>query len=214
VVVRVLGRREGITVVALAAVVMALVGCTQPAAGPSTSPDGSFDASEAPPAFSGPHASLYIEAWGDADSSFVRDVLRDETISDQEWAEVVSRLSACFSRNGVEFLGFESSGEYGVDAGSVAADRVQELFPMCERESGESPLGYLRNHILINPDGRDLDELILECMTREGAVAPDYTIDSFRRDYEHLTFPYIDMVDGEKTFWACNSDPLDLIDTE
>ena len=192
--------RSVVTVV-LGAAATTLVGC---GAEPHTAP--------AAPAFTGPYASDFTQAWDESDSDFVREVLRDERISDQEWAEVGTRITDCFSRNGVTFLGFEDDGSYSIDPGSVDASRANELLAECEGDSGEDWIGYLRNQSLRNPENLDLDQLTADCLVDRRAVAPDYTVEDYRRDVESQGFPYLDPVAGPEIFAGCNRDPLGLLD--
>jgi len=195
-------------VAALAAATAVLTACTVQLEPSHDEPARAENA----PEFTGPQSSEYADAWRAAASDFVRDVIRDETITDEEWAEVTTRIDSCLARYGIEFLGFEPEGGYGVDAVGMDGDIVQERLAECEKESGEHPIGYLRTQGRINPEGRDLDELIWECLVRERVVPDGYTFDEFTADYREMDIPFLDPDAGRQAFQTCNSDPLDLID--
>lgn len=200
--------------IALGVAAACLVGCTvvgNPPVAPMRS-DDVFDPSEPPPAFAGPYAAEFSEAWRGADLAFVRDVLYDESISDEEWAEVGTRMESCFAQYGMTFLGFEADGSYGVDPGEVDSDRTQELLAACEAQSGERWLSYLRDALRTNPENRDFFELVAACLVAAGAVAQGYEGEDYRVDIATGDVPLIDPVGGRETASRCNADPLDLID--
>ncbi|TXK18986.1 hypothetical protein [Homoserinibacter sp. GY 40078] len=197
---------------AVALVAVALAGCSSGGFVPASG-EGTAGATAPMPEFAGPHAAEFIEAWQETDSDFVRAVLADEVISDQEWAEVTTRIDACFARNGVEFLGFEPEGGYGVGPSGHDGDEMQEIFAGCELESGEVPISRIRNSVLTNPEGLDFDELIVECLVDREVVPPGYTVDDFRRDEPSPeSVPYLDPVGGREAYRECYNDPLDLLE--
>jgi hypothetical protein len=193
----------------IVAATASLVACSSP---PSASlSDAPFDAAESPPDFAGPYAAEYLEAWRDTDLAFVRDVLRDEAISDQEWTEVGLRMESCFAQHGIVFLGFEPDGGYAVDPGAIDGDRTQELLVVCEEDSGERWLSYLRHQLRINPANTELSELVAACLVRASAVMPGYSAEDYRRDSAAGEVPLLDPVAGHQALSRCTNDPLDLL---
>lgn len=175
----------------------------------SLPPSESFESHEAPdtPDFSGPFASDYAQAWSESDSEFVRLVVRDEEVSEQEWAEVESRMSTCFSDAGATFEGYTPDGGYAAQKNSLSSERMNEVMGECEKSTGEAWIGYLWFTPQTNPQNTPAEEIITECMIRNGVVGPDYTPEDFLRDNPAMSFPYLDAENGQKGFLECNADP-------
>lgn len=160
------------------------------------------------PEFAGPYAAEFLEAWNDqSNPDFVRSVIEDGTITDQEWAEVGERLGSCLEGYGIHFKGFQADG-YSVDPGDVSGkDANDRILPACEEQSGERPIGRLRHQILTNPQNIPVGQIMAECLIRLHVVAPGYTSGDYMRDAPTLSFPYLDRKTGEAGFWKCNADP-------
>lgn len=211
--------RPAVTQVAAAIggiVVLALAGCSGTPSVEDSGPPSDDRSRSAPPApsFTGPHAEHYLDAWNDTNLDFVRDVIRDERVSDQEWAEVVERMDRCFAGLGIDFLGFEPDGGYAVHPGDMDPDLANDNLAVCELESGEAWIGLLRSEAAINPEGLDFDQLVLDCMIDRGAVDSSYALEEYRRDYVSTSFPYIDPISGEQIWSDCHRDPLSLLEDE
>lgn len=194
-------------VVIAIAVLSTLAGCAQ------SEPANTDRAAtgEAPP-FSGPYANEYRQAWIDSEDEFVHQVLADEEITDQEWAEIGTRLGECLDGQGISFLGFEPDGAYSIDPGQTEGDRANEVMGDCEQESGEAWVNALRSMPLINPENRDMNEIMAECLVRVGAVAPGYAADDYTRDASTFGFAFLDPDKGPDLLWACNADPLSILE--
>lgn len=157
--------------------------------------------------FSGPFASDYAEAWVGSESDFVRLVIEDEKISEQEWAAVERRMAACFSSKGATFEGYTRDGGYEAQGNSLSVDRLSEVMGECERFTGEAWLGFLWFWPQKNPHNLPIEEIVSECLIRNGIVAPDYTPEDFLRDNPTLSFPYLRSGEGERGALECNADP-------
>lgn len=200
-------RRRGTHVAGAAAAVamLLLTGCAGTTAEtkmPSVAPEATNS-----PDFSGPFAAEYAQAWAESGSDFVRLVIGDEQISEQEWAEVEGRMATCFAGEGATFEGHTSDGGYAAQKNSLSSDRLNEVMGECEKSSGEAWLGYLWFSAQKNPQNRPAEEIITECMIRTGVVASDYTAEDFVRDNPTMSFPYLGSGKGQKGFLACNADP-------
>lgn len=158
------------------------------------------------PAFDGPYAAEIADAWRESDSDFVRGVIADEQITDAEWAELGVRMSDCLADEGLDFLGFDDNGTYRVGPSRVSGDDATRVLDGCERESGETWIHALRLSMSTNPDNAPIEELMTDCLIRNGAVAAGYTAEDFARDSPQQTIPFVDSA-GTATFWACNEDP-------
>lgn len=159
------------------------------------------------PSFSGAYKSDFEQAWNESDSEFVRGVIADQEISDEEWAEVVTRITACFESKGMTFKGFLDDGGYEVDTGSLSGDKANEILPECEEESGERWLNYLRRQLASNPNNTSAEELVTKCLIRNGVVPDDYTPEAYLEDAPEKSFPYVDPSSGEHGLRACSTNP-------
>lgn len=159
------------------------------------------------PSFTGPYAGELRQAWLDSDSEFVRSVIADQTVSDSEWAEVETRIADCFEKNGMKLRGYRDDGSYELDTQGLEADKANEILPICESESGEKWLNFLRFAAAENPDGTPIEDLVVACLIRNEVVGPDYTAEQYLRDAPQMSFPYLDASTGPDAFAACSNNP-------
>ena len=159
------------------------------------------------PIFEGTYAEEYRQAWTNSDEPFVREVIRDQKVTDQELAEAVKRLGDCFDSQGMELLEYEHDGAYSVDPGEISGERSNELMVECENSSGEAVLGRLRYSEQTNPENRDIDEIMHECLVRVGAVPASYSIEEYRHDNPTYDFPFV-VEDGSALYDKCVAEPL------
>ncbi len=159
------------------------------------------------PNFTGPYASDFRSAWIQSNSPFVRSVISDEKITDQEWAEVAARMSACLKAKGLTFRGFNPDGSYSVGNGDVSGSQANADLPGCEQQSGEQWIGYLRQQMATNPNNTPIAQLMAACLIRVGAVGPGYTEQDYERDAPTMSFPYLNPATGKAKFLECNSNP-------
>jgi hypothetical protein len=160
------------------------------------------------PSFNGPYAEEFMAAWDDpSNPSFVRAVLADGKITDEEWAEVAQRLGRCLKAKGLTFKGFRPDGSYAVATGNVSGDQANADLPGCEKASGEQAIGFLRTAMATNPDNEPAAQIMTECLIRLHVVGPDYTQDDYLRDAPTMSFPYLDPKTGKANFERCNADP-------
>lgn len=186
-----------------------LGGCAEPAPSatdlpvvvtPSSAPTGAV------PAFTGPFAAELRDAWLKSNSDFVRGVVEDQVISDQEWAELSTRMSTCFSRFGIEFRGFGDDGTYSTGPTPYEGDQLEKVLSGCENESGEIWIHGLKLAMSNNPRNEPVEEVMTACLIRNGAVDTSYTEEAFLRDNPSLSFPFMG-TEREEIFWKCNSNP-------
>ncbi len=191
---------------AAACVALSLASLTACSPGGST-PDASIAEGDVP-RFTGTYADEYRETWLSADIDFVRDVIRDEEITEQEWAEVVKRFDDCLDEHDIELVEYEEDGAYGVERGAGLSDeRVQDAMKECEGESGETVLGRLWHSQRQNPSNRDPNELIYDCLIRLGALDPSYSLENYLRDNPEFAFPFL-TDEGPDLYATCSSAPL------
>lgn len=159
------------------------------------------------PNFTGPYASELRQAWTESNSEFVRTVIADQTVSDSEWAEVETRIGKCFQNNGMKLRGYKDDGSYELDTGGVDSAKANEILPICEAESGEKWLNFLRFSAVSNPNGTPIEDLITACLVRNKVVGSDYTAEQYLKDAPQMSFPYLDPATGPNEFMACSNDP-------
>lgn len=200
--------KKGALLLAIAAITIGLAGCTATTA---DSPDNSQPPKSAEvqaPEFSGPYKDDLKQAWVESNSDFVREVLADQIVSDQEWAEVVSAMDKCFTENGLSFKGFDDGGGYSLGPASISSDEINDIQLTCEKRSGESWLNFFRYAATKNPDRIPAEQALTACLIKHGAVAPDYTPEQFIEDSPGMNFPFKDEDKGEEIFKQCNMDPF------
>lgn len=176
----------------------ALAGCSADVAAPSDR-----DA----PAFTGPFAAEYEEAWQKSETSEVRTVLRDGRISDQEWSQVLKTLTECLAEKGITLVEYDAGdGGYEANVGDMSGADANERMGACEKRSGEAWVGRLYRDQTRNPENVSETQLITECLIRNHAVPTSYTEEDYLEDAPTLSFPYLDD-HGPQTFAGCNADP-------
>ena len=157
--------------------------------------------------FTGPFAGEFAQTWQNNEDAFIRGIIADQRITDQEWAEVVARMKACFESEGMSVKEYNPDGSYSFELGSHDAETGNRLATGCEESSGVAPVGRLRISMQTNPDNRDMDELMHECLVRVGAVPKSYGLDEYRRDNSTFSFPFV--TEGDKKYYdICAASPL------
>lgn len=161
--------------------------------------------------YTGPHAqdfSYWAEREGTPD--FALAAMADSHISEAELAEAESRFVACTSKHGILVSHFDPLG------GTYETGPLNDTGPMgsladvdvCELSSGYLPLMFIYMSVTQNPENRDNSEIMTECLIRNKALAPDYPVEQFAHDNEHLSLPFKDPLSGERIFDSCTRDPL------
>ncbi|WP_345761105.1 hypothetical protein [Diaminobutyricibacter sp. McL0608] len=165
-----------------------------------------------PPSFAGPWAGEFADHYKEAESDFVREVLKDGKITDQEHREMTDRFRKCLASAGVTFTDFNPDGSMETTfAPSLGPDRANEAEVRCSREAGENLISSLYFWIKSNPDNLDEPTIMASCLVRKGVVPPVYSPEDFRRDSDTGSYPYVDKQSGDEAYTACASDPLGLI---
>lgn len=187
------------------AVTLTLVsGCSDPGS-TSTSSVPVKSEKDAAPSFEGNFAAEYQEAWEKSSTDAVRTILADETITDQEWSQVLKTLETCLDENGISLDVYNEDGSYEVNVGEMNGDVANETLGACEATSGEAWIGYLYRSQTNNPNNVPATQLLTECMVRNGAVSPSYTEEQYLVDAPDLAFPFLDK-HGFEIFESCNAD--------
>ncbi|REJ06385.1 hypothetical protein DY023_06290 [Microbacterium bovistercoris] len=159
------------------------------------------------PTFTGPYSEELTEAWQKSKSAWVHAVLEDSQISEQEYKELGVRLGECFAESGVEFTGLSDDGVgYSLGPSSMNSDDLERVADSCDESTGQRWIQVLRASMMSNPQNTPIEEVMTECLIRNGAVAPDYTAEQYLRDVPKQAFPFLDS-SKEQVFWACSTSP-------
>lgn len=146
-----------------------------------------------PPAERSPYAAEYDAAMERASEDFVRQALSDYRITDQEYGEATDRAVSCAAGQGVTVKVLSPG--YSVSGGSSAND----VFDDCSRRF-LSDIELLYNAAVQNPENVPFEDLVVECLVRNGVVDAGYG----RADYDR------DMSAGTGPFAHLDSDPVAL----
>lgn len=171
---------------------------------PACTSNTSNESNNGAPKYSGPYAAELASAWQESDSDFVREVIADEKISDQEWSETGTRMTECLAAKGLKFEGFNDEGGYRV--GPTSVSDPDKIMDDCETDTGAFWLLKLRIGMMSNPSNEPIEEIMTECLIRNGAVDSSYTKEQYLQDNPSLGFPFMG-TDKESIFWSCTDNP-------
>jgi hypothetical protein len=107
----------------------------------------------------------------------------------------------------MELIEYGQDGAYSVNPGEQPTERANELLEECETSSGEAVLGRLRQSEQKNPQNRDTDEIMHECLLRVRAVPASYSLEDYRRDNPSYAFPFLSDL-GDSLYDKCVAEPL------
>lgn len=164
------------------------------------------------PQFSGPWAAEFAEAYRTTNHEFVREVLSDGVVSDEEYAEMWSNFVGCLSDAGFTVSKVEPGGGYQTDLpASKTPDQAHETDIRCSEETGEPEISSLYWWVRQNPEHRDGDEVMIECLTKAGVLPPGYGVDDYASQKMTGHFEFTRSDEGFAAFNECAKDPLGLL---
>lgn len=184
-----------------------LSSCAASTAAPD--PDPTHPSVPNTPAFTGPWAAEFADAWTDATTEFEREAIADGVVSEQEHAETVDRMTQCMADAGIEYIDKSSGSEYTFPPSMTSAE-ANEVTTECEKTSGDWTVNSLYSMVSHNPENIDDSILMAECLIRVGVVPPGYTAADWDAEMENPTA--LSAPGGPPEVWECNDDPLDLFD--
>ena len=169
------------------------------------------------PAAEGPWAADIEQARNEwASNEFVQSVLADSAISEAELQDMRQRVLSCLTDKGVTGASFGPSGELSVPdhpvGSSISEEQQEEFVNACSIEAGQPIIEALEFDMRVNPDHRDFNELFTQCLIRNKAVEPSFTVQEFARARESGTpldsaLPFIDPSQGPNILHRCLEDP-------
>jgi hypothetical protein len=162
---------------------------------------------------SGPWAQEFQQAYDAADASFMREVLRDGAVSDQEYSEVVARYTACMADLGItlkENPPSEGGFSYTFPP-TISNENAHAAETRCSEQSGESVIGALYHLAKRNPQHLDENQIVYDCLLGTGTIDTSYTVEDFTADYVAQSFPFVDDPEAMGALATCDADPLGLL---
>ena len=169
------------------------------------------------PAAEGPWAADIEQARSEwASNEFVQSVLDDSAISEAELQDMRQRVLSCLTDKGVTGASFSPSGQLSVPdqpvGSSISAEQQQEFVSSCSTDAGQPIIEALEFDMRVNPDHRDINELYTQCLIRNKAVEPSFTVQELTRARESGTplssaLPFIDPAQGPEIWQRCVEDP-------
>ena len=169
------------------------------------------------PAAEGPWAADIAQARSEwASNEFVQSVLADSSISEAELQDMRQRVLSCLTDKGVTGASYGPSGTLSVPdqpvGSSISEEQQEEFIHACSIDAGEPIIEALEFDMRVNPDHRDINELYTQCLIRNKAVEPSFTVQEFARARESETpldsaLPFIDPSQGPDIWQRCVEDP-------
>ncbi|GAA2447617.1 hypothetical protein [Agromyces soli] len=166
------------------------------------------------PAFSGPWAGEFADAFRQSGSDFEREALRDGSISESEVAEAENLFGNCMKDRGLDFNGFKPGGGFDFGLGGADPDQANAIADECSVSSGVNTVVSLYFAMQRNPQNQDEAEIIAACLVEERAVPAGYTASDYTRDAPEMAFPFTDKDSGEQALERCSKDPLGMVRAE
>ena len=169
------------------------------------------------PAAEGPWAADIEQARSEwASNEFVQSVLADSSISEAELQDMRQRVLSCLTDKGVTGASYGPSGTLSVPdqpvGSSISEEQQEEFVHACSIDAGQPIIEALEFDMRVNPDHRDINELYTQCLIRNKAVEPSFTVQEFTRARESGTpldsaLPFIDPSQGPDIWQRCVEDP-------
>lgn len=123
----------------------------------------------------GPWADRIEQLRASATTDFQRDVLADGVVTRAEYEEAVQRVVSCMADAGNQLDLHEQGGYYTF--GVLAGPGVDEQFDRCMGETGG--LVGLYVDMFTNPDNLEFQDILTQCLKREGLLPDSVTADEF-----------------------------------
>jgi len=96
------------------------------------------------PVFEGAYKTEFFQTWEEFPDPFIRGVIQDEQVTDQEWVEIVDRFRICLEGHGLSLDEYQEDGAYSFSLGVNDVETGNKYADECEYISGVAPIGRLR----------------------------------------------------------------------
>ncbi len=163
--------------------------------------------------FKGPWADDFEHSYATSDSEYVRAILEDEVITDQEYAETIARYRVCMTAAGLTVETYQPGGggsfSFPPEMGADAAYAESEA---CSATSGERWVSMLYGAVRRNPEHLSELSILIQCFVDAGIVEAGYSREDYDRDARSgPTFPFKNPEHDKPLFDACTADPLGIL---
>ena len=129
-------------------------------------------------AFSGPYGPQMKAAYEAATDPAVKSALQDGKITRAEYDAAVQRYVACAADQGVTITPHEQDGLYNYEV--VREPNTDAVIDSCTPVI--QTIESLYSSMLKNPENRNMEDVIADCLKRAGLVPRDYTGEKFASD--------------------------------
>ncbi len=136
--------------------------------------------------FTGPWGPELKSAYESATDPAVKAALADGKITRAEYDAAVQRYVACVADKGVTITPQNQNGlyQYEAVAGAATDAAVKACTPVIQT------IESLYSDILRNPEHRNYNDVMVECLQRAGLVGRDYTGEQYKSDMAAGTQPF------------------------
>ncbi len=173
-------------------------------------------------------AELYAEDFHALKTQFegrepMSTMLEDDRLTEAEILELQKVFAACLTDAGYSDVTFDDMwGSFGVRDDGKERTQYDADFKRCGNDTGFHDIVALYRATAQNPNKVDELELTVDCMVRNGAVDPTYSVEQYKREFEEWlsvkgqtpgelpgsTFSYaIDPDEGVEILKECGIDP-------
>jgi len=126
-----------------------------------------------------PYAAEIARAYENANSEYVRDILRDGQITSVEMRDAEGKMTACLADAGIE-ASYEDNGYGYRDLVIVDSDSEDLIIENECHKKWIGEIGAIYTSQIANPQNGDFEALISACLVREGLVDETFTGSDYR----------------------------------
>ncbi|QPK81923.1 hypothetical protein G7Y41_03655 [Schaalia sp. ZJ405] len=126
-----------------------------------------------------------LEDYRKSESSFFREAISDEMISEAEYHEANEREAQCLRDNGFTGVIYHSDGTSEYDARSdISHEKEMSLVKECSVKTGGLDVSIWYNILNANPDNVDWPSAQRDCLVKAGVLEPGTTVEEMNRWYD------------------------------
>ncbi len=113
-------------------------------------------------------------------SDFQRKMLKDGVVTRAEYEDAINATAKCMDDRGHQLGKTLQNGVYTLSV--VTSDAADKALTDCQDVYSLEVAAFFGDQ-LRNPDGRDGQELLIECFIHRSVVPPTYTVADFRQEF-------------------------------
>ena len=178
-------------------------------------PASSDSATAGVPEFSGPYAEEFRTRYSEASSEVVREVLRDEVISEAEAQAILEEFRTCLAAQGITLDSYDDDGVAMTgDPSKIKNSDLNARAEECSRSSHEADVLTLYQVIKRDPEKAFTLDAVVACYIRAELVPSTYSVEDYKNSRGLSDLYPGDMLaepSGQATLdkiQACDADPL------